>query len=336
MPRRLDNPPNPWSSTRVEWLGPPPEVELEVYEEEARSILSKNDSPDLPFRFSLNPYRGCFHACAYCYARPTHQYLDWGAGTDFDRKIVVKTNAPSLLRAALARRTLGRGEVLAFSGVTDCYQPIEASYGLTRACLEACAEFRQPVELITKGALVERDVALLARLHQRAGVRVWISQPFADDADGRALEPFAAAPTRRFAVLRRLAEAGVPVGVAVAPAMPGLNDHQIPAILEAAREAGADRAFLVLLRLPAEVLPVFESRLREAFPDRAAKVLSGLRAMRGGQLRDSRFGSRMQGAGPRWNLIEQLFDKHCLRLGLEGRAEADFARRDRREQGELF
>ena len=163
MPRPVSNPPNPWERTSVEWLGPPPEARPEVYEEEARTILSRNDSPDIPFRFSLNPYRGCHHGCAYCYARPTHQYLGFGAGTDFDRKIVVKVNAPELLREELARSSR-RHEPIAFSGNTDCYQPLEASYELTRRCLAVCLEFRTPVVVVTKAALVRRDVELLAKL----------------------------------------------------------------------------------------------------------------------------------------------------------------------------
>ena len=193
MPQRVSNPPNPWQSSHVEYLGEPPPVELQVYEEEARSILSENDSPDVPFRWSVNPYRGCFHACAYCYARPGHQYLGWGAGTDFDRRIVVKTNAEGLLDDAL-RRPQWRRELIAFSGVTDCYQPLEASYGLTRRCLQVCLRHANPVAIVTKGALVERDAELLAQIEARARASVFVSVPFADDGQGRAIEPYAALP----------------------------------------------------------------------------------------------------------------------------------------------
>ena len=196
LPRPVSNPPNPWSTTHVEWLEEPPAVQLEVFEEEAKSILATNDSPDVPFRFSVNPYRGCQHACAYCYARPSHQYLGYGAGTDFDSKIVAKTNAAELLRAALAKRGWRR-DWIAFSGVTDCYQPLEASYGLTRACLEVCREFKNPVGIVTKSALVRRDVELLRELDRVASVVVYLSIPFADDATGRAIEPLASAPARR-------------------------------------------------------------------------------------------------------------------------------------------
>ncbi len=315
MLRRVDNPPNPWLSTAVEWLEPRPPVELEVHEETAKSILSENDSPDLPFRWSLNPYRGCFHGCAYCYARPTHQYLGLGAGTDFERRLVVKTNAPELLRAHL-QRSSWTGETIVFSGVTDCYQPLEASYALTRRCLEVCAEFRQPVGIITKGALVERDVDLLAALARHDAATVFVSVPFADEADARAIEPFAGSPARRLRALQVLAAAGVRTGVSVSPLVPGLNDHQVPAILAAARDAGARHAFHVLLRLPAEVEDVFTARLREAFPLRADKVLSLLRSMRGGRTNDPAFGSRMRGEGPRWQLMVDLFAKAARQCGL--------------------
>lgn len=313
--RPVANPPNPWSSRHVELLGEPPSARLEVHEEEAKSILAENDSPDLPFRWSLNPYRGCFHACAYCYARPSHQWLGFGAGTDFERRLVVKTNAPELLRSQLQKPSW-RGETIVFSGVTDCYQPLEASYELTRRCLQVCAEFRQPVGIVTKGALVERDVDVLARLAVHAAATVFVSVPFADEADARAIEPFAGSPQRRLRALRTLADAGVCTGVSVSPLIPGLNDHQVPAILAAARAAGARHAFHVLLRLPAEVEQVFTERLRAAFPLRADKVLSLLRAMRGGRGNDPRFGARMRGEGPRWQLMADLFARTARRLGL--------------------
>jgi len=318
LPRRVSNPPNPWASAHVEWLGEPPPVALEVFEEESHSIVATNDSPDVGFDFSVNPYRGCQHACAYCYARPTHQYLDLGAGTDFDSKIVVKKNAPELLRRELAARRWSRGRAtIAFSGVTDCYQPLEAAYELTRRCLEVCHEFRHPVAIITKGALVRRDAELLARMAKRGGAHVSVSIPFANDEDARKIEPLASSASTRFETIHRLVETGVPVGVALAPLIPGLNDFQVPEILERARQAGASSAFLVLLRLPAEVRPVFEERLRACFPERAEKVLSALREMRGGALYRSAFGKRMHGEGPRWEAVQQLFRLQCRRLGLE-------------------
>jgi DNA repair photolyase len=287
-----------------------------VYEEEARSVLSENDSPDISFRYSVNPYRGCLHACAYCYARPSHQYLGFGAGSDFDRKIVVKKNAPEVLRKELERPSW-QGETIVFSGNTDCYQPLEASYELTRRCLEVCLDFQNPVGAVTKGALIRRDVDLFAALAQRARARVMISLAFASDETARRLEPYASRPSHRLDALKRLADAGVPTGILVAPVIPGLNESDIPELLERARDAGARSAGITLLRLPAEVLPVFDGRLAEAFPERAQKVRNAIRDMRGGRMNDPRFGSRMHGHGPRWEATAQMFAVHCKRLGLE-------------------
>jgi DNA repair photolyase len=463
----ISNPPNPWDSTHVEYLGEPPEAALEVFEEDSRSILAENESPDVGFRWSLNPYRGCFHACSYCqsedtpilmasgrtnaladirigdeiygtvragrqrilekthvlnhwrrtdsayrvrlqngialvasadhkfltargwrnvaagqkrhrkqsqlspetvllgigenlttpesvlkeeasyrvksveplgalplydittgtgdfiangvvshncYARTSHEYLGFGAGTDFDRKIVVKVNAAELLRQQLLKRSW-EGETIVFSGNTDCYQPLEAVYGLTRRCLEICAEFRNPVAIITKGALVRRDVQLLARMARETSVFVSLSSPFSDDAMSRAIEPNASLPSQRMETLRLLSEAGIRTGVGVAPVIPGLNDSQISAVLERARAAGATSAFMTLVRLAGQTLPVFRERLEQAFPDRAAKIWSAIRQVRGGKLNESEFGARMHGVGPRWAAIRSLFDVECRRLG---------------------
>jgi DNA repair photolyase len=313
--RAISNPPNPWSSTHVEWLGEPPPARLQVFEEEAKSILSENDSPDLGFRFSVNPYRGCLHACAYCYARPSHQYWGFGAGTDFDRKIVVKKNAPEVLRRELERPSWA-GEAIMFSGNTDCYQPLEASYELTRRCLSVCLDFRNPVGMVTKSALVRRDVDLLAELATKARASVMLSIAFARDEAARRMEPYAARPSLRFDAMKRLSDAGVSTGILVAPVIPGLNESDIPELLERARDAGARRAGITLLRLPAEVLPVFDGRLEEAFPERAQKVRSQLRDMRGGKMNEASFGARMAGKGPRWEATRQMFAVHCKRLGL--------------------
>lgn len=315
MPRPVQNPPNPWSSTQVEWLEEPPDAALQIFEERARSILSENDSPDLPFRFSVNPYRGCIHACAYCYARPSHQYLGFGAGTDFDRKIVVKTNAPELLREAFLRPSWS-GDNVVFSGNTDCYQALEANYELTRRCLEVCLEFQNPISIITKSRLVARDAALLAELARRARATVFLSIPFAHDDDARKIEPWASKSSLRFAAMKILADAGILVGIAIAPIIPGLNDYDVPELLERAKEAGAKVAFAQPLRLSAEVLPVFEERLQEAYPLRFNKVKNAVLELRGGKMNESAFGARFSGRGPRWAMIEQLFDAHCARLGL--------------------
>jgi DNA repair photolyase len=339
MPRLVSNPPNPWESLHAEWLGEPPAAELQVFEEEARSILAENESPDVGFRFSVNPYRGCFHACAYCYARPTHQYLGWGAGTDFDRKIVAKVNAPELLRREL-RRPSWKGDTIVFSGVTDCYQPLEAVYELTRRCLEVCRDFRNPVGIVTKGALVRRDVDVLRALALEAQATVYVSIPFADDRAARALEPNVGPPSQRLETIGALARAGIRTGLAFAPVIPGLNDSDIPSVLARARAAGATKAFLTLLRLPAETRPVFEQRLGEAFPDRAARIFSNLEQTRGGKRNESRFGARMEGVGPRWQAIESLFAVECRRLGLnqdeDKTPHTSTYRRPRTAQGRLF
>jgi DNA repair photolyase len=316
MPRPVANPPNPWLSEHRDWIGAPPPARLEVYEERAKTILSGNESPDVPFRWSANPYRGCFHGCAYCYARPTHQFLGFGAGTDFERRIVVKLNAPELLRREFAKRSW-KGEHIALSGNTDCYQPLEASYRLTRGLLEACRDFANPVGIITKSVLVRRDLDVLAALARQGLVRVSVSIPFLEDDMARAIEPYAPAPSDRFEALRALSGAGVPAGVGVAPVIPGLNDSQIPGILERAKECGATHAVRTPLRLPAEVKDVFLPRLREAYPDRHDKVVHALRELRGGGLNEPRPGARMEGRGARWAAIEDLFDIQCRRLGLD-------------------
>lgn len=313
--RRVDNPPNPFTSELREWLDEPPAAEVEVYEETAKSVLTENDSPDIPFRWSINPYRGCQHACAYCYARPYHEYLGYGAGTDFDTKIVVKMNAPQVLREELQRRAWAR-EWICFSGVTDCYQPMEAVYKITRGCLEACLEVGNPVSIITKGYLIVRDLELLAKLHRTAGAQVYFSIAFADDAAARALEPSTPPPSRRFEAVRRLADAGIPVGVMIGPVIPGLNDKEIPSIILRAAQAGARSVAYTALRLPGSVSPVFMERLRAALPLRAERVESRIREMRGGQLNDSRFGRRMTGEGEYWQSVKQLFEAARRKHGL--------------------
>jgi DNA repair photolyase len=455
----ISNPPNPWLSTSVEYLEEIPPARLEVYEDHTREILATNDSPDVGFSWSVNPYRGCLHACAYClsgktpilfgdgafhplrevrlgdvlygtfragsdrrlvrtevsavwrtrkaafrmlledggeivasadhrfltgsgwksvggegptgdaltnddsllafsgpsgprksvvivsiepmgvtlpmfdittgtgdfiahgvvshncYARPTHEYLGLGAGTDFERKITVKPEAPRLLREAFERRSW-KGELVAFSGVTDCYQPLEASYQLTRGCLEVCREYRNPVCIITKAPLVERDIDLLVELSKVARVSVSVSIPLWDRDHARALEPQVATPQRRMEIVARLAAAGIDVGVNVAPVIPGLGDADIPAILEAAAKAGAKWAGFVFLRLPGSVARVFEERLREHLPLRADRVLSRIREARGGKLYDSRFGVRGRGQGRYAETVRDLFETTARRVGI--------------------
>jgi DNA repair photolyase len=335
--KAVSNPPNPWESTHAEWIGEPPPAKLEVFEEEARSVVTENTSPDVPMRFSVNPYRGCFHACSYCFARSSHEYLGFGAGTDFERKIVVKVNAPEKLREHFEKPSW-KGDWIAFSGNTDCYQPLEACYRLTRRCLEVCLEYANPVGLITKSALVRRDVELLAALSGVADVSVCLSICFSDDAMSRAIEPNTSPPSQRFQTLQILSEAGIRTAVGVAPVIPGLNDSQIAEILGRARAAGASRAFLLPIRLSGRTLDVFRERLEEAYPARAAKVWNAIRELRGGAVNDTRFGYRLSGQGPRWAAIESLFQAQCRRLGLGEEGEEARPNRFRRpsSQGSLF
>ena len=313
--RPISNPPNPWLSTEVTYLDEIPDAKLEVYEDHTREILASNDSPDVGFSWSVNPYRGCQSACAYCYARPTHEYLGLGAGTDFDRKITVKPDAPRLLREAFERKSW-KGELVVFSGVTDCYQPLEASYRLTRGCLEVCAEYRNPVGIITKWPLIERDIDVLQRLKQVASVGVTVSIPIWDRENARAIEAYVATPQRRMQTIETLARAGIDVGVNIAPVIPGLSDADIPAILEAAHAAGARRAGYVFLRLPGSVKQVFEERIRAALPLRADRILNRVRDARGGKLYDPRFGVRGRGEGEYADAAKALFDNTVRRLGM--------------------
>jgi DNA repair photolyase len=315
--RPVANPPNPWASTDVAYLeGEQPHAELHVYEDHSKTILSKNDSPDLGFSWSVNPYRGCFHACAYCYARPTHEYLSMGAGTDFDRKIVVKPDAPQLLRDAFEKASW-KGEHVVFSGVTDCYQPLEASYRLTRGCLEVCAEYKNSCGIITKSPLIERDLDVLAELTKLARVGVAVSIPFWNPEKARAIEPFVATPQRRMHTVSKLAAHGIHVGVMVAPIIPGLNDEEMCDVLHAAKEAGAQFANFTLVRLPGAVKDVFEERVRAALPLRADRILRRIRETRGGKMNDPRFGSRGSGEGPYADSIGALFEATTRKLGLE-------------------
>lgn len=339
--RYVDNPPNPWSSTSVEWVGEPPESRVEVFEEtETRRIITHNDSPDVGFDYSVNCYRGCTHACSYCFSRPTHEYLGFGAGTDFETKIVAKVRAPELLRAEFMRKSW-KGDTLVFSFTSDPYVPLESSYRLTRRCLEVCLEFRNPVGIVTKSALVRRDVDLLSALAREAAATVFFTIPFNDYETSRALEPFAPSPDARFRAMAELSAANIPVGLGIAPVIPGLNDSHIPQLLKRAHEAGAREAFINLLRLPGSVAPYFERRLRERLPTKAERVFARLREVRGGRLNSSEFGERMRGRGVYWRLIEQTFRVHCSRLGFNRADSSSYpARRDtfRRPaaQGRLF
>lgn len=310
------NPPNPFESYDREYLqGLEPPAKLEVYEDATRTILSRNESPDLGFRWSLNPYRGCTHACVYCYARPSHEYLSFGAGTDFDTKILVKKNAPQLLRQAFLKRSW-KGEQIVFSGDTDCYQPLEAHYRLTRQCLETCLEFGNPLGIITKSFLILRDLELLKQIHARTHLWVVVSIPFSDEKTARLIEPGAASVSKRFEAVEKLSNAGILVHVNIAPIIPAVNDDDIPRILTRAKECGAQGASLVLLRLPGSVKEVFAARMKQLFPMRYEKIVGRMRQMREGKLYQSEFGKRHRGSGDYWDNLEQLFHLTCEKLGL--------------------
>ncbi len=310
------NPDNRFSSTHLAYDdGAAPEVAVTLVDDASRTILSENDSPDVGFRYSVNPYRGCFHGCAYCYARPTHEYLGYGAGTDFERTLVVKREAPRLLREAFDRRSW-TGEHVVFSGVTDPYQPVERELGLTRACLEVCAEYKNPVGIITKSVLVERDLTLLAELHRRASVRVTVSIPFLDEEVARALEPYVPTPERRLATVKKLADAGIPVGVSVSPLVPGLGEDELATLLERAKEAGASYTFSVALRLPGAVREVFLATLREKLPLREKKVVARLREMHGESLYNPRFLVRQRGEGTYALVLRAMYENAAKRAGL--------------------
>ncbi len=312
--RYVANPPNPWLTHSIEWLGEPPQAKIEVFEEtETRSIISTNDSPDVAFDHSVNCYRGCMHGCTYCFSRPTHEYLGYGAGTDFERKIVAKVRAPELLRSELMKPSW-KGDQIVFSFTSDPYIPLEANYKLTRRCLEVCAEFRNPIGIVTKSALIRRDIDVLQKLSEEASVGVYFSIPFADYDIARAVEPFAPSPKARFEAMKALADAGIEVGLGIAPTIPGLTSD-IPELLQRAKDCGATKAFINMLRLPGSVAPYFEQRLREKLPSRADRVLNRIREARGGKLNSSVFGERMRGKGEYWSAQEKLFEVYCKRLG---------------------
>ncbi len=289
--------------------------ETEVRSETARRIISRNDSPDLPFDQSINPYRGCEHGCIYCYARPSHGYLNLSAGLDFETKLFYKENAVGLLEGELSRRGY-RPVAINLGANTDPYQPIERRYRLTRGILEVLLRFRHPVTIVTKGHLVLRDLDLLRQLAADRLCHVMISLTTLDPELKRGLEPRAPSPQARLKAIEGLANSGVPVGVLVAPMIPALNDHELEGILQCAADAGAQTAAYTLLRLPHEVKDLFERWLRDHRPLRAAHVLSRIRAMRGGGLNDSRFGERFTGQGVEAVLLARRFELACRRLAL--------------------
>jgi DNA repair photolyase len=318
------NPPNRFEAIRLErdedWN---PEEDAspktEFLRDLSQSIISYNDSPDISFNAGLNAYRGCEHGCSYCYARPFHEYLGFSAGLDFETRIMVKEKAAELLRAELSSPKW-KPQLLAMSGVTDCYQPIERRLQLTRQCLAVLAEFRNPVCIITKNYLVTRDIDLLQELAAHRAAIVHLSINSLDRELARKLEPRASSPSQRLAAVEALAKAGIPVGVLVAPVIPALNDHEMPAVLEAAKAAGASWAGTEVLRLPLTVAPVFQQWLERVVPEKKDKVLGRIRAIRGGKLNDPRFGSRMRGEGIFAEQISRMFQVARRKAGLESHA----------------
>ncbi len=292
-------------------------IDTRYFFDRSQSVVSENNSPDIPFRYSLNPYRGCAHGCSYCYARPTHEYLGWSAGLDFESRILVKPDAPELFRKWMRSRRPDEIESVMLSGVTDPYQPAERHFELSRGCLVAALEFRHPVSLITKNRLITRDLDILGDLAARELVHVALSVTSLDQRLTRVLEPRTSSPQARLQTISELSRAGVPVSVMVAPVIPGLNDEEIPAILKAVAEAGARAAGYVPIRLPLTVEPVFTEWLERHYPDRVEKILNRIRSLRDGKLNDATFGRRLRGQGIWADQFRELFRVFCNAAGLE-------------------
>jgi DNA repair photolyase len=346
------NPPNRFETIRYEadpdasvpayqgWDGDEesPAPATQFLRDMTRSIIAYNESPDIGFEASINPYRGCEHGCVYCYARPTHEYLGLSAGLDFETKIFVKEDAPELLRRELSHPRW-QPKFIAISGVTDCYQPAERHFQLTRRCLQVLAEFRNPAGIVTKNHLVVRDLDVLSELARYDAACVFLSITTLDSDLAGFMEPRATRPAGRLAAIEALHQAGIPVGVMVAPVIPGLTDHEIPSIVSAAAQAGAGFAGYTMLRLPYAIKELFESWLGRHYPEKKDKVLSRIRSVRNGNLSDPRFGSRMRGEGPIAETITDVLRLACQRADIHGRSPklttANF-RRPGGVQGQLF
>src|SRR5438477_1550911 len=314
-----------------------PRRETQFFRDATQTIIARNNSPDVGFETSLNPYRGCEHGCIYCFARPTHEYLGLSAGLDFESRIMVKENAAKLLEEELSSPKW-EPQVLVMSGVTDPYQPIERKLGITRACLEVLAKFRNPVAMITKNRLVTRDIDLLGELASHHAAAVNVSVTSLDPNLQRVLEPRTSSPTARLETVAMLRAAGIPVGVMVAPIIPGLTDHEVPRIVEACAKAGAQFAGYTIVRLPWAIAPLFEHWLDEHFPGKKQKVLERIRHIRGGtKLNDARWGTRTKGEGIFAEQIRSMFEVACRRFGIGERSELSTAAfRRSREQLEFF
>ena len=332
------NPPNRFERLHLEpdpeWSSEDqPHPRTQFFDDTSESLLTENDSPDISYRFGFNAYRGCEHGCAYCYARPYHEYLGWSSGLDFETKIMVKRRAPELLHRELTARRW-QPQPIAMSGATDCYQPAERHFKLTRACLQVCADLRHPIFIITKNALVTRDIDLLAALARERCIFVHVSITTLDADLGGKLEPRASRPAARLRALQDLTAAGVPTGVMIAPVIPGLTDHEVPAIIDAAAAAGAKRAGYVLLRLPFAVKDIFVQWLDDHAASRKDRVLDRLRALRGGKLYTNDWGARMKGEGVFADHLRAMFEVNARRAGLNREPFALATDRFRRPGGE--
>jgi DNA repair photolyase len=315
-----------WQEPSSDDDGPAPPKTV-VAREIAKSIITENDSPDIPFRYSVNPYRGCEHGCIYCFARPSHAYLGLSPGLDFETRIFAKINAPELFRAELSKPNY-RCDVISLGINTDAYQPCEREHKITRRLLEIASEFNQPVGLITKSALIERDLDILVPMAERKLVHVTLSVTTQDHHISRYLEPRTAAPARRMQTIKTLAAAGIPVGINVAPVIPFLTDHEMENLLETGRQMGASTAGYVLLRLPWELKELFRNWLQQHFPLKAEHVMSRVQEMRGGRDNDPNFGTRMVGQGIFAELLRQRFAKACARFDLNNQGRREIQRLD--------
>lgn len=311
--RQVENPPNPYLKYSSEFLGEPPATKLEVFEETAtRSMISKSFMPDMGDRYTVNCYRGCIHACTYCFARRYHEFLGYGAGTDFETKIVAKVNASEILRADL-RKTREKISFLEFSFATDPYLPLEANYELTRKCLIVCKDFRMPVGIITKSPLITRDLDVLTKMK----ATVFFSIPFPTVKKSKPFELYTPTPEVRFRAMKTLADAGIKVGIGIAPVILGYNDSDIPVLLEKAREAGATKAFINLIHFDSDSIEeYFVQKLHEKLPTQAAKIINQQKRERGGNLRHKTFADRA-GKTEKWQTARKLFELHFRRLGFE-------------------
>jgi len=316
----------------------PQKIPTIYYFDNTKTILAKNDSPDLGFDFSINPYRGCEHGCIYCYARPTHEYLGFSAGLDFETKIMIKKDAPKLLEDAFRDKKF-KPQPIMFSGNTDCYQPIERKYELTRKCIQVFQKFRHPVSLITKNALIQRDIDILSEMAKSNLAHAVISITTLKRDLSRKMEPRTSVPMKKLETIEKLAKNGIPVGVNVAPVIPGLTDEEIPAILKAASECGAKSAGIIMMRLPYSVKDLFIEWINRNYPEKASKIINRIHEVRNGNLSDPNFGTRMRGEGEVAESIHQLFRASCKKYHLnESRSRLDYTqfRRVYKGQEELF